>query len=271
MNFNIYAIPRSGHNAIINWLVQQDYKPKESIADGKRDHSVSNYYTMQTTQDTLLILPHHHEQPRRKVKDALIKYKDKQIIVDNEHMSTSLLAKDCKTYIDFEHKNIVIIRDVYNNMASVIKCHEVNRKQLSEHADIFMKSWKSHAREYLKDTNYLQEKTFILYNKWFQNKRYRRKIVKKLGLNFTDLGINYVPNAGSGSSFDSFKMQHNAFKMNTLERWKNYIHDPIFFDIIDKEAVELNRRIFYMPNIKEFQHYFGKWYQIYSKYWKGYD
>jgi len=271
MNFNIYAIPRSGHNAIINWLVLQDTQIKQPIADGKRDHSISNFYTMQKTPDTLLIIPHYHQQPRRKVKDALIEYNEKQIIVDNEHMGTSLLTMHSKPYINFTHKNIVILRDIYNNIASVIQCHSANRKQLMEHGKIYMESWKSHAREYLGDTRYLTRPTFILYNKWFTETKYRKNLAKKLGLHFTDLGMEKVPNAGSGSSFDAFNYDGVAQNMNTLNRWKGFLTDQVFYDLIDEEAVNLNRRIFTRPNVKEFQHYFSKWYKLYSKYWIGYD
>lgn len=272
MNFNIYAIPRSGHTAIINYLVLQSTKDKEYITNGQAEHNPSNGYSIQKTNDTLLITPHDYSKPKRKILEALIEYNHKQIIVDNQSMVNSKIKANISPYVNFTHKNIVIIRDIYNNLASIIEQRKHNRRRINEDSEQMVESWKTHAREYLRITKHLNQPTFILYNNWFQNRDYRKNIVKKLGLHFTDMGLEHVPHNGSGSSFDGMTRDTQASTMNVTTRWKHMMQEGVFHDVLnDKELINLNRRIFLRPNIEEFQHHYSWWYKLYSKYRIKYD
>ena len=84
-----------------------------------------------------------------------------------------------------------------------------------------------YAKEIQKETSYLFDETItpmtkvgILYNKWFTDQEYRKEISKKLRLEFTDNGLQYVNNFGFGSSFDKKKYQGNAQAMKVNERWR---------------------------------------------------
>lgn len=61
----------------------------------------------------------------------------------------------------------------------------------------------------------------IYFDEWFINKDYRIKITNDLKLNFNDKGLNDVYSNGR-SSFDEFRYDGKAQKMDVLNRWKKY-------------------------------------------------
>ncbi len=61
------------------------------------------------------------------------------------------------------------------------------------------------------------------------HKQYRESISEKLGLKFTDAGLEYVENAGS--SFDIFKFDGHGQSMKVLTRYEELIHDDDFVSI----------------------------------------
>jgi len=60
---------------------------------------------------------------------------------------------------------------------------------------------------------------YINYNTWFTDWTYRKKLCDQLSLQFTDFGINNIPNFGRGSSFQGLSMNGQAQKMNVNERY----------------------------------------------------
>ena len=63
-------------------------------------------------------------------------------------------------------------------------------------------------------------------------------IAIRLGLSFTDADINTVPTTGGGSSFDGSHYDGAAHQMKTLERWKFYRDDPIYWQILGAEVID---------------------------------
>jgi hypothetical protein len=77
--------------------------------------------------------------------------------------------------------------------------------------------WTDYYSEYIKKES---DVIFIIYDKWFVDKKYRKEISNKLGLKFSDEKFESVPNAGRGSSFDGIKYDGRAQEMNVLNRYK---------------------------------------------------
>lgn len=84
----------------------------------------------------------------------------------------------------------------------------------------------------------------VKYNNWFYDKNYRREITRKLNIPFSDDGINSVPKYGGGSSFDRFKRDGEAQRMEVLNRWKHYEDSDRFWDLIDNELIEYSEKVF---------------------------
>jgi hypothetical protein len=60
----------------------------------------------------------------------------------------------------------------------------------------------------------------IMYDKFFQDEEYRKKICKRLGGKYNEDNLNKVPYKGGGSSFDGIKQDGNGQSMQTLYRYK---------------------------------------------------
>ncbi len=77
--------------------------------------------------------------------------------------------------------------------------------------------WKEHAREFLGQTDQLENKACIYFNSWFSHRAYRQQISRQLGLEFTDRGFSKVSKFGGGSSFDRTSVEDNR-KIDVLNR-----------------------------------------------------
>ncbi|MGC1248712.1 MAG: hypothetical protein WA865_21070, partial [Spirulinaceae cyanobacterium] len=106
--------------------------------------------------------------------------------------------------------NIIILRDPFNMWVGNMPGKKLHDPQL----------WKIYAQEFVGETNFLPNKVCINYNKWFSSQDYRKEITDKLGVGFSDQGLNTVSNRGGGSNFDGTKFDGQAQKMNVLGRWE---------------------------------------------------
>lgn len=107
--------------------------------------------------------------------------------------------------------------------------------------DLFM----MYAREFLNETNILQNKLTINYNRWFIDGLYRVELARRIGLASADRGLDRVARWGSGSSFDRNAFDGRAREMGVLTRWKAVIDDERYRALIDDaELHELSERIF---------------------------
>lgn len=130
-------------------------------------------------------------------------------------------------------QKILIIRDPINNLASLLK-HKASLLSLSQ----FRTLWKSYANA---DSSFIK----IIYDNWFSDSEYRRQLENILNLNKSDDGLEKIHYMGSGSSFDGQDFQHDAQKMNVLNRWEQYYDDELYLDIInDPELLGIREKIF---------------------------
>lgn len=130
-------------------------------------------------------------------------------------------------------KYIVILRDPFNLVASRLR---------STHPKMGTKlrvPWKQHVKKALMNKRIID----INYNEWFKDVDYRHQLADRLGLSFTDAGLNKVPKIG-GSSFDRHKYDGKAQQMDVLNRWKIYANDDNFWKQIDGEMINLSRQYF---------------------------
>jgi len=143
---------------------------------------------------------------------------------------------------------VMVIRSPWNHLASVLgwKTRWYLKKK-----ERFIACWNVAAEEYLGITDVLPKpKTFVNFDKWFAEKKYRKKISKQLGLNFSDDGLNIVMPMGwgkKGSSFDTMKYNGTAQKMPVLDRWKEYENNTVeFTDVLkmDEKLRKLSKKIF---------------------------
>ncbi len=102
-------------------------------------------------------------------------------------------------------------------------------------------------KEVIGETNILDNKIVILYDKWVVDEQYRRDISSQIGFEFSDRGKNILAAVGNtGSSFDGLNYQNNPWEMDVLNRWKYFQNNRIFEDIFKffPEIMEYNNIIF---------------------------
>jgi hypothetical protein len=144
-----------------------------------------------------------------------------------------------------EQYYVMVIRSPYNHLSSILKW-----KPGWSLADRFDKCWINWAKECLNETNVIPEKKVVIqYDKWFTDVEYRKIISEKLGLEFSDRGLNNVMRVGRrkryGSSFNHMEYKGDAQKMKTLDRWKDFEDNPVFQKKMQNEELrELSTRLF---------------------------
>ena len=135
---------------------------------------------------------------------------------------------------------LLILRDPYNLFASRRKGgFGVVPEETA------MRIWKQHAREFQGTRRYLRlPRVLISYNRWATDSAYRREVARQLGVATGDRGVQHVPPAGNGSSFDGRRYDGRAGRMRVLSRWRHFEDDRRFAGLFDTDTRRLARQIF---------------------------
>jgi len=204
--FIIFAMRRSGHHAVANWLKAQIIE-KIHVMD-------------MCSEFNARIADIDKRRPEL----------SRMFIFENQSIE--------KTYpftTDFS-RTIIILRDPYNNIASYMRRFAVNEWNIKA----IISLWKTQADLFLDNKFY-----GISYNDWFKDVEYRKSICDELETNFTDNMINSVAKPGGGSSFDQMDYNGKAQEMDVLNRWKKVIDEPVFKHVLqDQELKEYSDEIF---------------------------
>ena len=218
--YNIYYMQRSGSHGVINWLC----------------HCFVNTY------DTGIYL-----------------YNVSKQIDYGQAPSTKRLLVHENTIPSQKSNIIVILRDPFNWAASVRHCDLQWKKKIQTSRKNFPLGititpevkkglgCKRTADLYVGIANKIEQYPTILFNEWFSSKRYRKQVCKDFELKYTDKGLNDVPFfGGGGSSFDGMNFEHEARKMDVLNRWKEYKDDSVYLNFFKEnpKLVEVSEQIF---------------------------
>lgn len=176
-------------------------------------------------------------------KDFLIhSYENKKL--DEPYFSKFELKRESCLGVSDNRYEVIILRDPFNLFASLLS-HKVLGERSHELSNL-VEIYKQHAKEFLGVTNILGNKgVFINYNQWFSSIEYRLDIARKLGFETSGEQYKKVSNIGWGSSFSGVQFNEKANQMQVLERWRNFVEDPLYRDILrDSELRELSDNIF---------------------------
>jgi len=219
----IHGMKRSGNHAIVDWIRAHgnfaffnNESADRSIWKGKTTLTIPGNFD-EWLQSRMFL---HSNSIASLFKRFIIK--DRRLIISVEYKNLSY-----QPYTESgEAINILIIRDPYNLISSRIrKSHKVNSPKIyPRNFDPSMRRivtrWKEHAKEYLGDSNNLQNKVCVFYNNWFSDIDYRRILCQQLQLGeFTDAGFNIVSKIGGGSSFDGTDFDGGNGRMEVLKRY----------------------------------------------------
>jgi len=255
VEFRIISLARSGHHGIINWIIGQCHG-KICYLNGVKPNS--DPYSTHISKDLKNITEKEFNKDRegktRKLKKDYLLYSYEELPL--EEIFDGGFEKNHDKYLGKSGKKIdvLVLRDPFNYFSSRLKLEEIGlynaniRIKLTnkESRKMLMDLWIRYAKEYLGETNFLKNKKVIInFNKWAQDKSYRKGLAKKLGLKFDDVMMNKVTKAGPGSSFDRLQYANDAGKMKVLDRWKVFVDNPFYREIFrNKEIIRLSRKIF---------------------------
>lgn len=145
-----------------------------------------------------------------------------------------------------------VIRDPFNWFASSMK-HLRGEPDTTPEYGVFtmrrlVEGYKELCREYLGLTHILPDNALpIIYNRWFAENDYRLELAKELQLRTHYKGMESVPKAAGGSSFDGKSFDGRASEMKVTERWKHFRGDGFYKSLFDDELLELTKPIFGPP------------------------
>jgi hypothetical protein len=171
-----------------------------------------------------------------------IQVKKKLLIYNFEDQPLSEIAASEEEFLKPYSKriNLLVLRDPYNLFASRLKAF---RNWLPDPAGkVYVEMWKEHAKEFLKKTNYLENKVCINFNKWCESNNYRTQLCRQLKIIPTDQGFSEKATQGWGSSFDENENKITSYR----DRFKLLLNDKQYIKLFkeDRELIDLSNCIF---------------------------
>lgn len=241
----ISGMQRSGNHAVIHWIIQQSNKPVTFL---------NNREPWREDKDLIL-----KKDKIKKNGNLIVSYED----VDYENIEMkklqSFMKKREKEFGSYNHRyDVIILRDPFNLFASRLFAILNNPKIRKKGADYFKRKmnqkledsvrvWKNYAKLFISlSIEERQDIVLVNYNEWFKSKDYRQIKSEFLGLQFTDKGINDVPESGTRrSSFDDSAFDGKAQDMKVLDRWKQARDNDRYRKLFkDDEMTKLSEKIF---------------------------
>lgn len=223
----VFATKRSGHHAVINWIGENMSEPVVFYNNPDTSKFIHGKLMLRSNLSK--------NDPLNKRKYG--KNKPKFKIYNFENCSLKKQKRFLKSKLVKDHYgSVIVIRDIYNTLASAMK------KNKDGNFDLIKKMWIEQCREILGETNYVDGKIFVNYNKWFCDRKYRIKKAREIGFKNKDKAMDEIDPHGRGSSFDKTKI--NARQLDVLNRYKNFLDSNKFNSLLTEELHLLNEKVF---------------------------
>jgi hypothetical protein len=237
VEIQVIAGMRSGHHAIIHWLLCHFAGP---VLFRNNPCGAEHFVYRNATDDYV-----RADAERRQPKDCYVFNLEDPTIEE----AAALLAER-RDYLAWGTSGkvyrLLVLRDLPNFIASRLKA-EGATIPLFPCVD-WSGLWASHAREFAGATETLPGLVKVSYNRWVTEEPYRRELAARLGLRFTDAGREHVSRIGAGSSFDGQRFDGRARDMAVLERYRQLGDDPeLLAFTADPELRWLSALLFGIP------------------------
>jgi hypothetical protein len=239
LEVQVFAAMRSGHHAVINWLLCHFSGPVlfRNNALGGAEHAV-----YRNAGDDYVRADAERPQP----KDCYLWNLEDRTL---EEVAATLRRERRRLRRGRSGRvvRLLVVRDLPNFIASRLRAEGATIPAFPC-AD-WSGLWASHAREYAGATSLLPGLVKVSFNAWATDVAYRRALAERLGLEFTDAGRSQVPRIGAGSSFDLGRYDGRAEEMAVLDRWRAFAADPEFIAFTrDPELRFLSALLFGIPD-----------------------
>jgi hypothetical protein len=244
------GLQRSGNHAIINWIAQQTSGKCLVLNDARPGlnpfETMGEYLEYYNGRLTALEYTWNSESRRniqtripRKRNTVIYSYEDKPLHVRDAPRFVTWIGQSQRFF------DVLIVRDPMNFFASRLRMFD--RLSGIKDMDELVAMWKAYAREAIGLTSNLdpEVKVVVKFNSWFADAKYRKVLASRLGLHFTDRGVDTVVRVGHGSSFDEFAFETQASRMSVNDRWKTFEKNARYRSILaDPEMQALSETLF---------------------------
>lgn len=241
LHLRVLGMRRSGNHAIINWVLKQ--------ASGATMH-LNN---IKVPGDPWETCDNDPVRPDGPLDLLLYSYED---VRPKRVAQCSAPRKRAGWFGTAQrHCTIIILRNPANMFASRLRSGFTTAPlRYFDQADL----WMLYAREFLGITRYLGEDIIpVSFDRWSEDREYRRGIAENLGIPFTDAGFDEVTAFGGGSSFEGTSLNKQASAMNVRQRYQHEADNPVFAALFrDPQLLEHARKVF--PEFATFETFFAE-------------
>jgi hypothetical protein len=250
----VLAMRRSGHHAVVNWVLAQAEGWACFLNDCQRE---GNPYA--TCRPSTSVVPVSSDAATRlfwKAERSGV-HTRKSLLMYNfedahpEPFAAGDAVAQSRRWVGRSGRvlNVLVLRDPFNLFASRLRWLRGRKGTgLLKDPQQWVALWKAYAREAAGVTDHVPDRVCVSYNAWCLSESYRRGLAERLGLPFTDAGRQEVARWGPtvwGDSFDGLRYDGRAEDMDVLERWKQFQDDPVYRGLFeDPELVALSRTVF---------------------------
>lgn len=238
-HFSIFAMRRSGHHAVINWIRWSLPLPVVFFNDCEphtvqaHSHAKSLHLSWRSRECRL---PGHWQTPLR-IGLPLVS-----------------LCENFEDSLCFQHAaystTVLVLRDFYNIMASRLQWERTFRARFRDPANVdtdvldnmiaACSLWEQMASVAVSEP---PSPIVCLYDKWLRDAKYRSAIAARLGIRENSVALNRTARWGPGSSFTG---QHEKVNPDALcNRFRAFSDDDIYRRICrNARCMRLNIRLF---------------------------
>lgn len=219
--FVVFSMRRGGQHGIINWICTQH-------------GSITHLNNVILDKDKTKLLAHPAEgfvfgtNP----VDVLINLED----FNPAHWQTEgWPACDMVKQANAVHY-ILVVRRFRNWLASLVAWpwfHEQTPTPAALNAFI-KERFEAYARsiQIARGWKFVDNLVVVRFDDWFVDPEYRKQIAERLGLTWTDAGLNIVHYCGGGSTFDKRNFDGRAQEMDVLHRYELTKDLPLYKELL---------------------------------------
>jgi hypothetical protein len=216
----LLSVPRSGHHAVIQWLCSQEsssmYLNNSSIKDGVTEGQFRKF--VDGKSEKVIHKVKYIDKMSEEYPFVLINY-------------VGMDPKEIYNNYGTDSKIAIVVRDIFNTLASM----KGRKGGVWSGRVKHIKNWEKYVKLCLAKNNIID----INFNKWFVDIDYRKNVAERVGIKFTDRGLDFVSDIGKSS----FEIQEkDGRKLKVLERYK--IKGMVDMDQLSEETVMLSNTYF---------------------------
>lgn len=232
--WKFFGLQRSGNHAILNWLIGLDQentlffnmvRPGDDLLNKPSGVSLPEGTRAYATrvERKRVIQPEHLEWFESNGGRLLLSYENYPIEkFSSDQLNRPVFERFGKAV---EEKNLLVLRNPFNMLPSaekmVLRTMEAKGKDEKWAVDTLNRRlalWKNYAFLHLNPVSVTKgEFTTFLFDHWISNKNYRDMMADRLGYANHDRFLDFVSDAGNGSSFAGNKLDK---KSDVLNRWE---------------------------------------------------